>query len=215
MQVLRSSPVKYIMILWSKDPSSLGDIQNPPVLVASPSRGATSQSYNNLSKRYWVRRSKASTIMAPAEKSEHDVVENQIKDIIQDLYQILVQISAYDLAGKPSKDVLENEFRNLEKDLQRVHSTAGNPSVHLPSIPPELIQYVDNGRNPDIYTREFVELARRGNQLMKGKMEAFGSFRDVLAREMSAALPELRSDISKVLDATGGSQDVLVKKESV
>ncbi|RFU24854.1 hypothetical protein B7463_g11481, partial [Scytalidium lignicola] len=151
--------------------------------------------------------------MAPAEKNDHDVVENQLKDIIQDLYQILVQVSAYDLAGKPSKDVLENEFRQLQKDLQKVHSTAGNPSVHLPSIPPELVQYVDNGRNPDIYTREFVELARRGNQLMKGKMEAFGSFRDVLAREMSAALPELRSDVAKVVEATGGNMDVLVKKE--
>lgn len=34
----------------------------------------------------------------------------QLKDVIQDLYQILVQVSAYDLAGKPSKDVLENEL---------------------------------------------------------------------------------------------------------
>ncbi|RQM08181.1 hypothetical protein DH86_00000618, partial [Scytalidium sp. 3C] len=122
-------------------------------------------------------------------------------------------VSAYDLAGKPSKDVLENEFRQLHKDIQKVHATASNPSTRLPNIPPELIQYVDNGRNPDIYTREFVELARRGNQLMKGKMEAFGSFRDVLAKEMNAALPELRNDVEKVLEATGGSTGILVKKE--
>jgi mediator of RNA polymerase II transcription subunit 10 len=71
-------------------------------------------------------------------------------------------------------------------------------------VPPELIQYVDSGRNPDIYTREFVELARRGNQLMMGKEAAFSSFRDTLAREMESAMPELRDDVRAVLEATGG-----------
>lgn len=63
---------------------------------------------------------------------------------------------------------------------------------------------MDGGRNPDIYTREFVELARRGNQLMKGKQEAFGSFRDILAREMASALPEVKSDVERVVTETGG-----------
>jgi len=49
-----------------------------------------------------------------------------------------------------------------------------------------------------------VELARRGNQMMKGKMEAFVSFRDVLAQEMEKAMPELKEDIDRVLEETGG-----------
>jgi mediator of RNA polymerase II transcription subunit 10 len=72
---------------------------------------------------------------------------------------------------------------------------------------------VDNGRNPDIYTREFVELARRGNQLMKGKMAAYADFRDVLAGEMGRALPEISEDVGRVLEATGGSRDVVLKEE--
>lgn len=39
---------------------------------------------------------------------------------------------------------------------------------------------------------------------MKGKKEAFGSFRDVLAREMASALPEVRADVEKVVRETGG-----------
>ena len=87
-------------------------------------------------------------------------------------------------------------------------------------MPPELLQYVDQGRNPDIYTREFVELARRGNQLMRGKEKAFEAFRDCLAREMLAALPELGPDVEAVVAATGGRAEgegdaglVEVKKE--
>lgn len=39
---------------------------------------------------------------------------------------------------------------------------------------------------------------------MRGKMHAFRDFRDVLAGEMEAALPELREDVRRVVEATGG-----------
>lgn len=44
------------------------------------------------------------------------------------------------------------------------------------------------------------------NQLARGKSHAFRSFRDVLAREMSSALPEVREDVKRVLEATGGGR---------
>ncbi|ROT38556.1 hypothetical protein SODALDRAFT_333161 [Sodiomyces alkalinus F11] len=72
----------------------------------------------------------------------------------------------------------------------------------LPSIPRELVQYVENGRNPDIYTREFVELVRRGNQLMRGKMRAFAALRDTLAGEMRQAMPEVAADVARVVEMT-------------
>jgi mediator of RNA polymerase II transcription subunit 10 len=141
----------------------------------------------------------------------------------------MVQVNAYDLANRPTRDVLESSVlattscllksklshhsKQLDRTLQKIHTTANHPTAHLPSIPPELLQYVDNGRNPDIYTREFVELARKGNQLMKGKLEAFGSFRDVLAGEMGAALPELRKDVVDVVVKTGGRAEVVGKEE--
>ena len=37
----------------------------------------------------------------------------QLKDIIQDLYQIMVQVSSYDSAGRSSKEVLSNEVYAL------------------------------------------------------------------------------------------------------
>lgn len=63
---------------------------------------------------------------------------------------------------------------------------------------------MEDGRNPDIYTREFVELVQKGNQYLKGKAEAFESFRDVLAREMEGAMPEVGEEVRRVVDATGG-----------
>ncbi|RYP69174.1 hypothetical protein DL769_005342 [Monosporascus sp. CRB-8-3] len=157
--------------------------------------------------------------MAPVSRYDHDNIEQKLKDTIQSLYQILVQVSAYDStgtgAGPPgssssspanpqSRDVLAAELRALDRSLQAVHAAAaaGAEGGGLPAVPPELVHYVESGRNPDIYTREFVELVRRGNQLMRGKQAAFASFRDALAAEMAAAMPELRDDAARVVAAT-------------
>lgn len=117
----------------------------------------------------------------------------------------MVQVSTYDAMGRPSRDVLQHELRTLSSSLKELHNVSSVET--LPEIPPELIGYVENGRNPDIYTREFVETVRRGNQLLAGKENAFASFRDVLAGEMERAMPELREDVAKVLEATGGRRE--------
>ena len=68
-----------------------------------------------------------------------------------------------------------------------------------------MIEYVETGRNPDIYTREFVELVQKSNDHMRGKMLAFQTFRDVLATEIGCALPELRDQVDRVVRETGGT----------
>lgn len=75
-----------------------------------------------------------------------------------------------------------------------------HPLGALPQVPIDLIQYVESSRNPDIYTREFVEQTRRWNQIMRGKMNSFSLFADVLAEQITAAMPELREDVIKVMD---------------
>ena len=140
----------------------------------------------------------------------------------------MAQIDSYDShKSRPTVEILSQSARQLEESLIKLHysttpSTTPNSyadpfivkdpkhpdkevrKVELPDVPPELIAYVDGGRNPDIYTREFVELARRSNQLMKGKEEAFGGFRDVLAEVLGEGNPELKGDVERVVVATGG-----------
>ncbi|KAI1355774.1 transcription factor subunit Med10 of mediator complex-domain-containing protein [Xylaria sp. FL0043] len=150
--------------------------------------------------------------MAPMTNVDHNLLEQQLKDTIQSLHNIMVQVTSYDStttsASTPSRaptsrDVLASEITALSRSLQTIHRTATTRT--LPQVPPELVQYVDNGRNPDVYTREFVELVRRGNQLMRGKQSAFASFHDVLAGEIENAMPELRDDAARVVAATGGT----------
>jgi len=50
-----------------------------------------------------------------------------------------------------------------------------------------------------------VELAQARNQQLKGKSEAYKMFRDVLARDISGAVPELGEEVEAVVRATEGS----------
>jgi mediator of RNA polymerase II transcription subunit 10 len=74
-------------------------------------------------------------------------------------------------------------------------------------VPPEVIDYVQEARNPDIYTREFVEVTMRNNQKLKGKTEAFAQFRNILAKDLVGAVPEMRDDVKKVVQSSGGDFD--------
>ena len=76
-------------------------------------------------------------------------------------------------------------------------------------IPPEIIAYIDESRNPDIYTREFVELTQRGNRELKNTSEAFTKFRDVFGEELIESMPELKDDVARIL-AGGPVEEVKV-----
>ncbi|KAI9887524.1 MAG: RNA polymerase II mediator complex subunit [Watsoniomyces obsoletus] len=128
-----------------------------------------------------------------------DIIERQLQEIIQDLYEISVQVYGYQ--GPETSEALLHKIKSLTQHLIQISHTI----PHFPaSIPPEVIEYVESGRNPDIYTREFVELVQKSNEHMRGKMLAFGSFRDVLAEEIGSGLPELKEEVERVVRETGG-----------
>ncbi|ODH38885.1 hypothetical protein ACO22_02119 [Paracoccidioides brasiliensis] len=149
-----------------------------------------------------------------------DAFSEDIKDVVQHLFEIQSAIHGY--LGAETQQELVRKIKSLTLSLSTLseHSRpdpSASPSQTTPRIndpdpplqsvqlPPEIIDYVDAARNPDIYTREFVELVQRGNQDLKGKAEAFASFRDVLAREMVSAMPECKGEVERILKATGGS----------
>jgi len=135
----------------------------------------------------------------------------ELRILIQEWYDVMSIVHKYDTfpaAKHTQHEVLAQKITNISERLRDIYKAARMPNT-LPMIPPEVIQYVDNSRNPDIYTREFMEVTRKSNQLLKGKQEAFGSFTDIFAQEMAKAMPECRADIEAILDATGRDKQIL------
>lgn len=62
----------------------------------------------------------------------------------------------------------------LHKDLQSLEQKRDLLPV---DVPVDLLRAIDEGGNPDVFTADIFERANRGNQLSKGKAQAFADFR--------------------------------------
>jgi mediator of RNA polymerase II transcription subunit 10 len=147
---------------------------------------------------------------APTGPDQHQpyIHSNQKKSSSKNLTQTLSTLSSHTTENR-NRNPPDNETAQQPQPQPQpqppTDSDDDDPPARSVQLPPEIIDYVDSARNPDIYTREFVELVQRGNQDLKGKREAFAAFRDVLAREVRGAMPECRGEVDRVLENTSAT----------
>ncbi|OAK99131.1 mediator of RNA polymerase II transcription subunit 10 [Phaeosphaeriaceae sp. SRC1lsM3a] len=126
--------------------------------------------------------------------------EAQLKDIVQNLYNLIVQ--SYDHRGSQTQEAMKREIQSLIQNLVKLSRTAPSVSVY---IPPEVTEYVEGSRNPDIFTREFVETVQRMNQMLKGRSDALQMLQQQIAWQFTHAIPELKDDVARAVEASGGN----------
>lgn len=125
-----------------------------------------------------------------------------LRAILSNLYFLLVQAQNHQGAG--TTEAMKAELRQLITNLSELSLT----SKRLPTrVPVELMQYVEEKRNPDVYKRQIVEMVMQYNQIQNGKAQAFADFRDILGRELMSAIPDIREDVKLVVENTGGRVD--------
>ncbi|TKX27243.1 mediator of RNA polymerase II transcription subunit 10 [Elsinoe australis] len=129
-----------------------------------------------------------------------DEVDVQLKEVINRLHFLLIQ--THDYHGPNTAQSMVDEIKGLLASLGSLVQSARRLPIGLPA---EVItDFVEKSRNPDIYTREFVEHVQKLNQQLSGRSQAYADFRDALARELVGAVPELRGEVSRVLESSGG-----------
>jgi mediator of RNA polymerase II transcription subunit 10 len=57
-------------------------------------------------------------------------------------------------------------------------------------VPIELLDYVDQGKNPQLYTKEFLERTLNKNKEINGKIELYKKFQASLLRELCIEQPQ-------------------------
>lgn len=126
-------------------------------------------------------------------------VNADLTSLIDRLYDLMVH--AYDYPSTSTNASIKSE---LIAALQSLISLSKHSQDLRLDVPDDVIAYVEQGRNPDIYTREFVEMVQRLNQEWKGRVMAYRMFRDVLAEELRVGMPEVSGEVGKVVRNTGG-----------
>lgn len=129
-------------------------------------------------------------------------VDGSIKDVIQNLFVLQQHISAYRSENQERLTQQVEEVARSLGDLEHTVSKPNNP-LHNIRVAPDIIDYVDDGRNPDIYTRDFVELVQRGNSVMNGKQKAFRDFSKVFAKALKDNFDGMGNEVDMIMSDAG------------
>lgn len=132
-------------------------------------------------------------------KNPLTTLQNELADIIETFIHLGVQV--HDFQGTDEARLgLANNMNKVVSELQQLTKRDDLKSIQIPL---DIINYVEDGRNPDIYTREFVEVVRKMNQYLNGKSLALESFRDTLGNSIEQAFPELSEEVEDIEKRTG------------
>ncbi|BFZ55830.1 RNA polymerase II mediator complex subunit [Savitreella phatthalungensis] len=98
---------------------------------------------------------------------------------------------------------LTEAYSALDDLMSRQMLAAGDDSARTTEttdvdVPQDVLEYIEQGRNPNVYTRQFSEAVVRDNQAMAGKMQAHADFAQQLEAAMLKDMPELADTLARV-----------------
>ncbi|XP_066992199.1 mediator of RNA polymerase II transcription subunit 10 [Anabrus simplex] len=111
-------------------------------------------------------------------------LETQLELFIENVRQIRIIVSDFQPQGQ---NVLNQKIQGLVHGLQEVDKLKSQvQDVHVPL---EVFDYIDQGRNPQLYTKDCIEKALAKNEQVKGKIDAYRKFKAHLMVELNGVFP--------------------------
>lgn len=126
-----------------------------------------------------------------------------VNEIVGQLFSLGIALHDFNGTEGPRTALVSN-INNLTANLAKLQNPENKALDKVP-IPLDVLQYIEEGRNPDVYTREFVEATKKSNQYLRGKMIAMHDLRDVLGKKISNEFPELSDVVDNITKSTDGN----------
>merc|ERR1719464_2711933 len=114
-----------------------------------------------------------------------DQLEQTLERSIENVRQVRIVVSAFQPQGQPG---LTQKLQQVVKDLAEIDKL--RPSVADIQVPLEVFDYIDSGRNPQLYTKDCMEKAVAKNEEARGKIDAYRMFKARLMLELHTVFPK-------------------------
>lgn len=83
--------------------------------------------------------------------------------------------------------VLNQKINTLITDLQKIDKERSKiENIHIPLA---VFDYIDQGKNPQLYTKDCIEKALFKNEETKGKIDCFRKFKNTMLVELQKEFP--------------------------
>ncbi|XP_029797152.1 mediator of RNA polymerase II transcription subunit 10 [Suricata suricatta] len=91
------------------------------------------------------------------------------------------ELTTWPIFASPPRNFIVTGLQDIDKCRQQLHDI---------TVPLEVFEYIDQGRNPQLYTKECLERALARNEQVKGKIDTMKKFKSLLIQELSKVFPE-------------------------
>ncbi|CAM8946787.1 unnamed protein product [Rhodiola kirilowii] len=117
-------------------------------------------------------------------KQNLNQVINSIQKTLGLLHQLYLTVSSFNVA---SQLPLLQRLNSLVMELDNMSKLAEKCNIQVPM---EVLNLIDDGKNPDEFTRDIINGCITKNQITKGKADAFKGLRKHLLEELEQAFPD-------------------------
>ncbi|KAL5537923.1 hypothetical protein UlMin_045872 [Ulmus minor] len=117
-------------------------------------------------------------------KQNLNQVINSIQKTLGLLHQLYLTVSSFNAA---SQLPLFQRLNSLVLELENMSKLSEKCNIQVPM---EVLNLIDDGKNPDEFTRDVLNSCITKNQMTKGKTDAFKGLRKHLLEELEQAFPD-------------------------
>lgn len=103
---------------------------------------------------------------------------------IENVRQLGIIVSDFQPQGQTTLNQKINQMVTLMQEVDKSKN-----KVQDVQVPLEVFDYIDQGRNPQLFTKDCMEKALAKNEQVKGKIEAYRRFKALLLLELSKVFP--------------------------
>ncbi|KAI3950607.1 hypothetical protein MKX01_040587 [Papaver californicum] len=117
-------------------------------------------------------------------KQNLNQVINSIQKVLGLLHQLYLTVSSFNMA---SQLPLLERINAVVSELDNLQRLSDNCKIQ---VPVEVLNLIDDGKNPDEFTRDVLNSCIARNQITKGKTDAFKGLRRHILEELEEAFPD-------------------------
>ncbi|KAK3589316.1 hypothetical protein CHS0354_026973 [Potamilus streckersoni] len=112
-------------------------------------------------------------------------LEQQLEMFIENTRQLGITVSDFQPQGQQA---LNQKLQTMVLQMQEIDKLKSQ--MHDVQVPLEVFDYIDQGKNPNLYTKDCLEKALAKNEQVKGKIDQLKKFKALLLVELSEVFPK-------------------------
>ncbi|KAK3810933.1 MAG: transcription factor subunit Med10 of mediator complex-domain-containing protein [Benniella sp.] len=132
-----------------------------------------------------------------AASAQNEQTRQDLELKLQELIECLLELSitVYDFQAE-SNLLVHQKIQELITQLGKIESFKDKLDM---MVPWEVLSYIEDGKNPDLFSKSFIEAVAGENQFTNGKITALKSFEDALTQNLGSVFPDEMKQYEQVL----------------